>query len=282
MSFETRMVRGFERESASDIDAGYEKATKLLSKQGFHPEDFAADYGRDVVTGDIAEAKRREEQFKDVLGDPLVDMQIKLATAFEAIVVDGAEEGWFGEHTEIRKTSEYDDRVNGVDGVLEHGEGVEARKHLALAFDVTFSPDVEKKFNGILGDIERGQLSSVKYYRAADGAVGLKNVPKVVIGADAASVTELMNLWLENDPRMRTHPIQMQMLLGIQMQLEVFERFARLKKQGQLATMYGDAKRFIDGLVEEKRRVINLKGKRPDRVFSEMVRFLNRVEQRGS
>ena len=86
-------------------------------------DNFKSIYGDEVVKKDTelaAGLKKRFEQRYE--GDGEKRMGQRFSAAFERVFKQWAGRlGWFGENSEIIPTSEYDDYVNGVDGVLVLG-----------------------------------------------------------------------------------------------------------------------------------------------------------------
>jgi len=129
--------------------------------------------------------------------------KIERAEIFEAIVGRFAENAdWFGGY--VVKTLEYDDRVNGVDFVIEW----ESKKGtVRLGVDVTVSQleRVQTEIRKSINDLGDGHLSNVKYFRSevdVDEETGenkklrLSNIPKVVIHLDKETIDDLCRLAL--------------------------------------------------------------------------------------
>jgi len=207
---------------SADIDKAYEKALKFLSEVSprINPadEEFIEHYGKDKVESDIRYVAEMEEKFSQESFEEANEMQ-KLAVIFEAIVLDQIYSSeWLGENADTVAASRYDDIKNGVDAIVEWDDEEDGR-FLALAIDVTFAGDVADKFSKIKKGIDN-ESSRIKYF-SHNGTIGLENVPRAVVGADAGTVKDLIELWLSGDNRaMAEHPIQIELLEEIISQMK--------------------------------------------------------------
>ena len=92
---------------------------------------------------------------------------------------------WFGENTRLSKSHEYDDWLNNTDLVMTLLPENEGEQPLYLAIDVTVSNDssvLEKKINKIYSEIERGTLTTIKYFEdeKTREPITLNLVPRVI------------------------------------------------------------------------------------------------------
>ena len=101
-----------------------------------------------------------------------------------------------------------------------------------------------QKIERIKKEILGGKLTTIKYFYSEDSNIRgqLMKVPRVLIGADIATVKELAALWLKTKkPKdnlearqglqaLASHRIQFQILEEIKAQLEYFIEFAQENK----------------------------------------------------
>jgi hypothetical protein len=211
-----------------------------------------------------------KDKFNEMI-TPSQERTNKVGAVFEAIVIDEAESSeWLGSGAILYPASQYDDFMNGVDAVAEFKKEENESDFLALAMDVTFSSDIEnieKKINRVLKSVKDGVLTSLKYFVDENGNQSKMEVPRVVIGAEAAMVGELMQLWNmknsaieENRKKAKStlgqHIFQTKMLLEIEMQLKGYGKFAKDHGQPEIADLYENALRIIEDVIEEKRELI--------------------------
>lgn len=236
-------------------------------------DNFSDLYGAEVIKRD----KERVAQLRKIFADlgradsPEKKDNKKRAQIFEALLTQMIElENWLGQEAETIVPSEFDDFENGVDLMVEF-QSKGGFKHLALSIDATTHiPSIEEKLERIKGDIEHGHLTTIKYFisEKANLRGELKEVPRVVIGAEAGTIKELSGLWLKtlkakqkkqelekslgqaanNDSefiklkkeirtlqtQMAEHRIQFQILEEIKMQLECFIKLAKTNKNPDL------------------------------------------------
>lgn len=249
------------------LDQAERQAERTLQKEMIDPEDFRDLYGDRAIEDDMAYVEKMEEKFRNGATPESREAQ-KLATVLEVITHENAElNDWFGPDAHTIKPSRYDDIKNGVDSIVEIRETEMSASHLALAVDATLSTDLAKKFDRIKGEIERGELAKVKYFASEHlGVRGeLSRLPRVVIGADAATIKTLAELWLERKQRaLGAHPVQFQILDEILVQLDYFQEYAEHVKQPEVAAIYEKAKKLLASIEEKKRMTVADSGDRDE------------------
>ncbi|MDI6734532.1 MAG: hypothetical protein QMD50_03555 [Patescibacteria group bacterium] len=254
-----------------DIDQAHKEANRLLKRDAIDPEKFRDIYGADVDK-DISYVKEMEEKFKKELTPEMEKVQ-KIATIFEAIIYENVEQSeWLGP-AETFKTSRYDDIKNGVDTIAKFQEDETTTSYLALAIDVTFSSDTEKKFARIKDEIMNGKMAEIKYLEKNKE---LPKIPRVIIGAETKTIKRLAELWMEkkeNWEKLGKHQIQFQILEEILLQLETFADFARRHNKSEIASIYEQRYALVKRIYDEKRITLNDNGER-DNVFGDIERNL--------
>ena len=150
--------RGIDTRRAEQMDIynkAYERAQAVLEKERIDPEKFR-DYDKDMIARDKEYVLKREAQFK-MRATPESQKTKKIATVLEAIIHEQTElSDWLGPDASTVSTSRYDDIANGTDTIVRFQREDEADAHLGLAIDVTFSPDIREKLDGVKEDIKHG------------------------------------------------------------------------------------------------------------------------------
>lgn len=143
--------------------------------------------------------------------------------------------------------------VNGVDTIAEI-EQEHTTSHLALAIDVTHGILLQKKFDRIRREIDEGTLTTVKYFESTDETFRgrLLKVPRVVLGVEKSAVAELAQLWIAGkNKELATHPVQIQLLDEITIQLKSYRDYAQHTGKGDLAKVYDKQLRIVQGIAEQ-------------------------------
>jgi hypothetical protein len=196
----------------------------------------------------------------------------KRAEILEAVLAQQIEQSdWFGENCRVYPTTEYDDLVNHTDLVvqLEKANG----QVISIGLDVTTATDEDKlreKVSWTTREIERGQLSEIKYSQAEEGESlkheKLQLASRVIIGTDAEGVTalsEMMHDVIKREPgskaRLGQYYLQIEILEEISKQLNFYINYA--VKKGFLEDHPNIAKRHeallvIDKILQNKKRSI--------------------------
>jgi len=259
------------------IGKAYERAQREIERDSVDPEEFRDLYGDTGVDEDLAYVTRMEEVFASGASHETQETH-KVATVFEAIFHDQAElSEWLGPDAMTIKTSRYDDIKNGIDTVVETRHDDRTASHLGIAIDVALGPDLDKKFQRIKSEIERGELGQVKYFKSEHMHIRgeFRRIPRVVIGASGKVVHELAELWLEKKNQdLAEHPIQFQILEEMELQFVAFQAFARKAGQDGIAGLYRQALEDVRAvLVMKKEQGIRDSGDR-DEVFSSIKSWM--------
>ncbi len=247
---------------------------------------FEGLYDANMITEDTRCVERMEEKFKRDENSDTAHFH-RRAELLEAIVWDEiGHDSWLGREAKPITASRYDDIKNGVDLVVEFFKKEctdELDSRLGLSIDVTSNvTSLEEKLQRIRSDIQDGHLSYVKYFISSQGArQEIPNVPKVVVGNDAASIKELSLLRLEihglvhalkenqksgrlssesvmsmesrlKDAKLKLakHRTQFLFLSEIELQLRTFANFATRNNRPELAREYEKA---LDIIIEVKK-----------------------------
>lgn len=245
MNFKEREV--FERMA---IREAFNKAEEVLRRDEISLDRFDG--------GEVERDKEYVEKMEGIFKEGRTTEEEEgrmLAVIFEAIMHEQSElSDWLGPDATTIKPSRYDDIANGVDQLVEFLNEEEA-SYLAMAVDVTFGEDVVKKFDRIKNEIDSGVLGRVKYFYSENTKKKgfLENVPRVVIGADARTVKELSELWVEGRKKeLSQHNIQYQILDEILIQAETFAAYAEKNGKVRVAGAYKDMAKKIGDIIGEK------------------------------
>jgi hypothetical protein len=217
--------------------AAHKRAVKILNnpQHRVSAESYIKTYGKETVEKDMAHAREQRARY-EAERTPEQKESYMLAEIFEAMMLtEGQESGWLGEDVKLQKTTDYDDMFNHTDMIAEwHSNRAESHT-LGLAVDVTFGArSLEKKFDRLQEDIDKGRLSKIKY--APKEQTG---VPRVIIGMSRETVHELMDLWMEEEyDALGKHPIQRAVLEQILAQLQSISRYAEHRKSHHVAEVY--------------------------------------------
>lgn len=227
MTFESQHFNK-EQVSSSFIEAAYERAISGRGQDEIKMESFIEDYGEAVVSSDQELAQTLAKKFEGRESFEEREMH-KLATILEAIVIEQIElSEWLGPTTMTRRTSLYDDYINGVDAIAEI-EQENTTSHLALAIDVTYGNALYQKFERIREEIEAGTLTTIKYFEDSDRTFKGKlfKVPRIVLGVDKRALVELAELWMQGKKReLGLHRVQIKLIEEVRIQLKAFREYA--------------------------------------------------------
>lgn len=213
----------------------------------------------------------------------------KYANILESILHDQIEMNeWFGPNVMTILTSKYDDYINGVDSVAEFSYGP-AKRHLALAMDVTYSKELYDKFARLEDEIRTGSLSKIKYFQSEDHRGELSNVPRVIIGADKETLKRVMKLWSSPERKVRNSlqedPLQLQILDQVLLQLDAFRIYADRIGKEKISDRFDAYYRVFDAIRRQKTDLYEKKEEEvelyrtTDRVFEEINHYSQRLSE---
>lgn len=253
-------------ESPEIIRVAHEQAKTLITQNEIKPENFTDLYSPDVISRDLAYVESMERKFDR--GDNDREKQSKMfADILEAIIFEhGEQSNWFGEQATTIKTSRYDDIYNGVDMITEFDEGQNRSSHAAFAIDATYSHDkAGEKFGRIKKKIDSGKLAKVRYFISGSFRGELSDIPMTVASAHPRTVTELTELWINNDKqKLANHWIQFQLLEELMAQCQAFSVYAQKKGSDFMAERYKHIEEITREILRQKRGLVKDTGQRDD------------------
>lgn len=249
---------------------------------------FEGLYDANMIADDTRYVERMEEKFKRGENPDMAHLH-RRAELLEAITWDEiSHDNWLGREAKPTTASRYDDIKNGVDLVVEFFKKEktdELDSRMGLSIDVTSNvSSLEEKLGRIKSDIQDGHMAYVKYFVSSQGArQEIPNVPKVVVGTDAASIKELSLLRLEihgltralkenqksgglsaesiksTEARLREaksklakHRAQFLFIGEIELQLKTFAEFATRNNRPELAREYEKTLELITEVKKDK------------------------------
>lgn len=262
-------------DSKIDEELAYKRAEKALAVDRIKETDFEDLYGRENIERDLAKIEEREARFEP---------PSKAAVILEAIIHEQSESSeWLGPQAHTLKASRYDDIMHGVDEIVEFTDDPGKKSHLALGIDVTFSPNLLKKFKPLIERLSRGELTKVKYFRSSSLRGELTQIPQVVVGVGMKTLQEFIPHWLERDPKtLAAHPMQIIVLEEMRMQLEAFAKYADQAKKHDAANEYRTSLQIIEDVLSQKsdlRKNFPLESLKDDEVFLGIFLELERLKK---
>lgn len=232
-----------------------------------NPANFQDIYTTDDVFADLQHLESKKRQYSST-NDEVLENKKLAAEVFEDLVIEESmESGWLGKDAYVIPTSHYDDVVNKVDAVAEIHNQEQGSHELGLAMDVTFSKEeneIERKLNTIKNNISEGRAPAmVKYYKNQKGEKRKVFIPKVIVGANADTLRELVDLMDKKSSSseitskkakhdLNFHPFQTKMLYEILEQTKAFGEFARNCRNEKSANSYYKAQKIIESIIKSK------------------------------
>ncbi len=270
-----------------------------IAKKALAMDSLEGVYTKEVIDRDKAQVEALKEKFARG-GTP--EASRKGGKLFEAITYEGIENaGFLGGDASYIPASPYDDYINKIDGIVEFEEGKGSRSHVALGIDVTKNRvDLFDKFSAIKNGIDEGKLSFVKYFVSDNFRGELRNVSRVIIGADERMTEDISHLILGNirlretlrglgkeegsdgmrenlrkkieeaSAKIGEHPLQWIILSEMKDQLGVFRDYALQKGRAHIAEEYGKIYEIVEDIIKSKEEDLMDTGKkRNDEVIRE-------------
>lgn len=237
-------------------------------------------YDKQQKESDMRLVEREEDSIRENdEKDPEKAVQSQRAEIFEAIVEDQiVKSDWMGPDAGIIVPSRYDDIVNKIDGLVEFKDTAGATQ-LALGVDITQGALMMKhKFDKVKELIDRGELSTIKYFKSEQsGIVGqlTKKVPRVIIGANHTAMSDVaeqlltfkLSQRLKKEDKseaqhtrflaarkaLEQHTLQIKILREILAQLKAFKEYALSTGKPEIAAHYQAMRERISAIIVEKK-----------------------------
>lgn len=262
------------------MEAAYGRAVEAQKGQRVWLGDFADRYRPDVIAADIAHLRRAQADFDRKSTAAQERESHKLAVVLETALHEQVNSGnWFGPDVKAYYPSDFDDVVNHVDSILHVRPRQGGSAYLALGLDVTYSPDITKKFFDVRQGIERGELSHVKYFRSPDMRGELKLVPRLIVGAGGDASERVARAWFAKNPALKDDPYRFMLAAEIRLQLPVYQVYAQRRGLDAVARKFEDTARMLDLAGVPKPTSAQLAEFRRDPVFKAIVAELAQFGQ---
>jgi hypothetical protein len=202
-------------------------------------EPFIDLYSLDVVKKDYSEiADKLLSYNRDPQGAELI------GHIFESAFLDIGRQGqWFGEKSELVRSSKYDDIKNGVDMIATVMTPDNNARHLAIASDLTFSfQSSGEKFSRIKNNVWSGKLAEIKYFHSEllHMTGKLSNIPRTVIGLEPENLNRFLISWAR-EPELVGLLYGSIIMQQIAVQCDAFSRLAHKNNKGSASQAYRKA-----------------------------------------
>lgn len=210
-----------------------------------------------------------KEKYKELNDDnrkEVLNYYERMGALFEGFLYTHIGESKIFKYVILHKTSEFDDIKNGVDFVAEYQNPDNPKSYIALAMDASFSMSpalINKKIERSLTDINKGKLSSVKYFEfeedAPEASLGM---PRVVVGTDEDKTRSLLMRWHTKEKDKISSVdfsedyVWSLIALQINEQLGVFIEQARSRNQNSLADICQKYQRALQFSIAKNRELI--------------------------
>jgi hypothetical protein len=230
------------------------------------------------------EAKNAERDARE--NNPEKIRTKKSGKLFEAVVNHGIDEiGFLGPDASSTVASQYDD-FHGIDSIVEFESEEGMTSHLALGIDVTRNArDIKEKLDNVRKDISNGKLSDAKYFKSPNFRGELRNIVRVVVGADQFTIDNIsdlivrkmrLNKTIEENKKSENssestkqltkergrvstalgeHPLQWIVLFEILQELEAYQRYAEKMQKPNIVKECGKILGIINQVIADKKDV---------------------------
>lgn len=252
-------------------------------------ESFIGAYTREKVNELVQEAKGKEKKFEK--NDPLIK-DASDATEIMLWEILGIYD-WFtaaGIKLFVEKTTFVDDILNHTDLVLtfETEEG----KSVVIAVDVTIGGmKIGQKIHDHMVRVKQGKQTDLFFHETPNHVKGpLTQVPGVALYVENEKLIQLFRDWTDKDKdtrkgsreRIKTHPIQLELVQQVEAQLRVYEKYAREEGNKKTADSLLEALEVIQRILAEKEELFktekNTEASARRAVFWHLDRELKKIE----
>ena len=262
-------------------------------KERISPNAFSGVYGAEEIKKDNETVERIKANF---LQNPEEAQKKKFADALEIVIEQQiSKDEWFGENAVIAPTSEHDDFINKVDGIVEFYTDGESDDRIALVLDASLgdkSLSTKKKIDiNIRRMLGKNSPAQVKYFESQTTPYKgrLARIIPIVVGLDGKHSGELFALFgavieskeAERLPEghleakkeeLRMHPAQMVFLEQTHEQLTMYERLLENNPESSYTIEEVQKTRLIIENIIASKKDAGLKGIEDDGVLN-IIRF---------
>ena len=247
----------------------YLKNPNFIEKRAEEKQLKELEEFKELPDYDEDEIKQDNQLVRELREKPQETDKTQRGEIFEAIFETYTDmNGWFGDMI-ISKTSEYDDRINHTDFVLN--SELDDGEEVFIAVDCTVTENqelIDKKIKRIGNEMEGGKLSEIKYFSSSDFEDKriLQNVPRIILALDQENLKNLckVTLGLINQEeganrRFAECEIQINFLLQMKIQLEKQRDFFHYLKNrrddypNEMLDSIEKAIKKVSEIIEEKK-----------------------------
>jgi hypothetical protein len=247
----------------------YLKNPNFIEKRAEEKQLKELEEFKELPDYDEDEIKQDNQLVKQLREKPQEADKTQRGEIFEAIFETYTDmNGWFGDMI-ISKTSEYDDRINHTDFVLN--SELDDGEEVFIAVDCTVTENqelIDKKIKRIGNEMEGGKLSEIKYFSSSDfeDKRRLRNVPRVILALDQENLKNLCKVTLglinqeeSANRRFAECEIQINFLLQMKIQLEKQRDFFHYLKNrrddypNEMLDSIEKAIKKVSEIIEEKK-----------------------------
>lgn len=207
-------------------------------------------YISEFIVGQSPAAMRQDESLLEEVKQEHGREKHERGLLFEALLWRVLErQNWLGEHAWVARASEFDDRINHTDLVIEFTDPSDKEIIACLAVDITVTssrPVLEDKVRNIAQELRQGKLASLRYAKSAAPYLAKKrmlgnvlDIPRVIIGISPDSLKLLAENFLADPGNIDKHPLQ---------KVLVEEIFDQLQRQRNKAAELKLSREIIDKL----------------------------------
>jgi hypothetical protein len=172
---------------------------------------------------------------------------------------------WLGPNAVWSQTTEYDDIVNGADGVVEfHRSPQKDFSMWALAVDITENSgqipgkSIREKLANIQAGLDSGEMGKVKYFRPNRPGLQMKGewrgLPKMLL-VGSGNLEELQRLQKHQQQAsgaLERDPVAMDFLIQLRIQAQVYAEYARSVGNEKTALMFEHIDKKLEQIFETK------------------------------
>ena len=240
-------------------------------------------YSKKEIEQDLRALKNLEKIFETKTNDgEQVRTTKEIATMTEVALEYGVSKlGWYGDRVKVIKASQFDDVLNGIDGILEVIDPVSESNFLGLGIDVTFrglrNEQYKKKINKLLEDVRSHKPKQVKYFKDHRGESCKKfTIPTMVLSfhpGDVRNLVYMLKRMSESGTaeKFKQHPIKFEIMNQIITQCHILGAFAE-RHGNPISEKYAAMLSSIEILGKENKEIAAMLSVRRETPVSKRIR----------
>ncbi len=250
-----------------------------LSRQ--EPSNFESDqpgYSAHDILLDQEQLEGKRKKYNELSSEKKIS-KLKADFLERLIIVGASKYEWFGKSAQAFLSSEYDDEINHIDGLVTFNppEHVTTFRTLGFDFDATFTTDIDNifvKVHALKNDLDNYRLPRVKYMRDSVSERNGVELPKVVLGCDNQSLDQLIEKISKGDfDEIEKSTARDKILLQAESQLRAFK-----ERYGKRSAYYLRQKNLITDKESEQYKELDLEHRKFSRVFDMHSQILGFIQ----